>query len=198
MDEIVLRAMQKWPNVPRVYGWLRLDRRGRWLVKSAAGGFDAISNPAFIEFIGRNYAHDEEGRWFFQNGPQRVFVSLDYTPWIVRLDDSGTGLVSQAGQAVDELDALYLDEGGTLLVQWRAGAGIVLDRDLPALVERLQAENPGLADEETMMQLAGTSGGTMLRLFGRNVPFSAVRSSEMPGRCRFVPQPVPPEGQPDC
>ena len=34
MDEIVARAMQKWPNVPDVYGWLRLDRRGTWWLKS--------------------------------------------------------------------------------------------------------------------------------------------------------------------
>ena len=33
MDEIVLRSMLKWPNVPSVYGWLRLDRRGQWLIR---------------------------------------------------------------------------------------------------------------------------------------------------------------------
>ena len=28
LDEQVRRAMQKWPQVPAVYGWLRLSRRG--------------------------------------------------------------------------------------------------------------------------------------------------------------------------
>ena len=28
MDESVIRALAKWPNVPAVYGWLSLSRRG--------------------------------------------------------------------------------------------------------------------------------------------------------------------------
>ena len=63
MDDIVLRAMQKWPDVPNVFGWLRLDRRGNWLVKSRSGEFGRIANFAVCEFIGRNYAADERGRW---------------------------------------------------------------------------------------------------------------------------------------
>jgi len=34
MDPIVARAMARWPNVPAVYGWLALDRRGNWLIKA--------------------------------------------------------------------------------------------------------------------------------------------------------------------
>ena len=101
MDQIVARAMQKWPNVPDVYGWLRLDRRGNWWLKSgqAPGGpvFERIGNPAVVEFIGRNYAHDASGRWFFQNGPQRVFVSLDYLPLVYRLEHAA--LVAHTGAA---------------------------------------------------------------------------------------------------
>ena len=80
MDEIVKQGMAKWPNVPSVYGWLSLDRRGNWLIKG-----ERIANPIVADFIGRNYEHDEKGRWFFQNGPQRVFISLDYTPYVYRL-----------------------------------------------------------------------------------------------------------------
>ena len=57
MDESVLQAIAKWPNVPAVYGWLELDRRGRWLIKG-----DRIANPAVTGFIGRNYAADERDR----------------------------------------------------------------------------------------------------------------------------------------
>src|SRR4051812_48078794 len=99
--------MQKWPDVPRVYGWLSLDRRGQWCIKSAAAGrFERIGNRAVTEFIGRNYDRDEAGRWFFQNGPQRVFVTLQYTPWIYRLSDAGTGWVSHTGRAITAMDAL--------------------------------------------------------------------------------------------
>src|SRR4051812_19445303 len=111
MDPIVLRAMHKWPDVPRVYGWLRLDRRGRWLIKSA-GGFEPIGNRGVNEFIGRNYAPDERGRWFFQNGPQRVFVTLDYTPWVCRLNDSAGSFVTHTGNAF-RCKELYVDEAGS-------------------------------------------------------------------------------------
>ncbi len=33
MEDWVYRALEKWPNVPHLYGWLRLDRRGRWLIR---------------------------------------------------------------------------------------------------------------------------------------------------------------------
>jgi len=77
MDEIVLRSILKWPDVPAVYGWLSLDRRGNWMIKTVAGRFERIAHVAVREFICRNYASDSEGRWFFQNGPQRVFGALD-------------------------------------------------------------------------------------------------------------------------
>ncbi|HUI59871.1 MAG TPA: DUF2946 family protein, partial [Steroidobacteraceae bacterium] len=92
MDQIVQQAMAKWPNVPSVYGWLTLDRRGRWAIKG-----ERLTNPAITAFIGRNYGSDPQGRWFFQNGPQRVFVSLAYTPLVYRLSGGcvpGVGLNS--------------------------------------------------------------------------------------------------------
>jgi len=57
MDDIVVRGMAKWPNVPAVYGWLSLDRRGNWLLKDpASDSFGRIGNAALRAFIGRNYA----------------------------------------------------------------------------------------------------------------------------------------------
>ena len=43
MDDIVKQAMAKWPNVPHVYGWLALDRRGVWRIKG-----DAVTNAVKI------------------------------------------------------------------------------------------------------------------------------------------------------
>ena len=73
MDAAVARALAKWPNVPGVYGWLALDRRGNWLIRSASATqrFEKIGNAALRDFIGRNYEPDAQGRWYFQNGPQR-------------------------------------------------------------------------------------------------------------------------------
>lgn len=80
MDQVVLRSMAQWPQLPAVYGWLALDRRGNWLLKEPGSErFGRIGNAAMRDFISRNYAADERGRWFFQNGPQRVYVQLAYT-----------------------------------------------------------------------------------------------------------------------
>ena len=77
LDEIVQAAMDKWPNVPVCYGWLRMDTRGRWFVPSGP-----LVHPAVTQFIGRNYEKDDNGNYFFQNGPQRVFVELGAAPWV--------------------------------------------------------------------------------------------------------------------
>ncbi len=122
MDEIVARSLAKWPNVPAVYGWLELDRRGNWRIKG-----ERITNPAFNDFIARNYDRDERGCWYFQNGPQRVFVTLAYTPRVVRHE--GDSLVDQCGQAFT-LKTAYLDEEGSVLLEGNPGIALLDDRDL--------------------------------------------------------------------
>jgi hypothetical protein len=122
MDDSVVRSLAKWPNVPAVYGWLELDRRGNWLIK---GG--RIGNTALREFIGRNYEADREGRWFFQNGPQRVYVKLAYTPLVVHYE--GGQLVDQCGRGFVPRSA-YLDDEGSVLLEGERGIALLDDRDL--------------------------------------------------------------------
>jgi hypothetical protein len=128
VDEIVARSLAKWPNVPAVYGWLSLDRRGNWLIKG-----ERIGNAALREFIGRNYAADERGRWYFQNGPQRVYVSLVYTPLVVRYE--GEGLVDHCGRPFGPAVALQDDEGSVL---FEGGQTVALldDRDLARFADQ--------------------------------------------------------------
>ncbi|MGH8674369.1 MAG: DUF2946 family protein [Burkholderiales bacterium] len=128
MDEIVLKAQAKWPGVPDVYGWLALDRRGRWLLRNAARKtYEPIANVALREFIGRNYASDARGRWYFQNGPQRVFVRLAYTPLVVRT--KGNTFIDQCGRPFDGTEAL-LDDEGSLLLPGNGSVALLDDRDL--------------------------------------------------------------------
>ena len=129
MDEIVARSLAKWPNVPAVYGWLALDRRGNWLIRSPGtpARFDRIANAALREFIARNYAADDAGRWYFQNGPQRVYVNLAYTPLVVHYE--GDELVDHCGRPF-AARATYLDDEGSVLMAGERGNALLDDRDL--------------------------------------------------------------------
>jgi Protein of unknown function (DUF2946) len=142
MDAAVARAMAKWPNVPAVYGWLGLDRRGNWLIKG-----ERIANHALREFIARNYEADSAGRWYFQNGPQRVYVSLAYTPLVVHYQ--GDELRDHCGRAF-AAGAAYADDEGSVLIEGAGTIALLDDRDLlrfsdcaPALQRIKRSEIPG-------------------------------------------------------
>jgi len=130
MDESVVRSMAKWPDVPDVYGWLSLDRRGNWLLKG-----ERIGNQALKEFISRNYTSDSQGRWFFQNGPQRVFVKLAYTPLVLHFD--GEALLDHCGRPFQPEQA-FLDDEGSVLMIGKPGLGLLDDRDLAGYADRAQ------------------------------------------------------------
>jgi hypothetical protein len=134
MDEIVLRGMGRWPGVPEVYGWLALDRRGEWRLKSpASGAFERIGNRALREFIARNYAADARGCWFFQNGPQRVYVQLAYTPLVLRLEDGR--LLDHCGHAFGAPAGVWLDDEGSIVLAGARGAALLDDRDLARFID---------------------------------------------------------------
>jgi hypothetical protein len=130
MDEIVARSLAKWPNVPAVFGWLSLDRRGNWLIKG-----ERISNLALRDFIARNYEADEKGRWYFQNGPQRVYVALAYTPLVVHYD--GEQLYDHCGRPFAPSQA-FQDDEGSVLVAREAKVALLDDRDLARFADQAQ------------------------------------------------------------
>lgn len=129
MDDAVARGMAKWPNVPAVYGWLSLDRRGNWRIKG-----QTVANAALRAFIGRNYASDARGCWYFQNGPQRVFVTLAYTPFVFHFEDNGR-LLDQCGGEISALET-YIDDEGSVLILGERGIGLLDDRDLQRYADR--------------------------------------------------------------
>ena len=199
MDPSVLNAIKKWPDVPDVFGWLSLDLRGNWLLKG-----DVIANPGICEFIGRNYAADEHGRWFFQNGPQRVFVSLAYAPFVLQTTgDDDPYLTTQTGLRLDRISGAWIDEAGMMILRWRAGLGSVCDRDLSQVADWLtNAEGVPVADETLIKLLESPathgSAGFWLNYRTQKLPVGRVLSRLVPQKFAFDRSPQPAPGQPDC
>ena len=200
MDEIVLRGMAKWPDVPSVYGWLSLDRRGHWLLKG-----ERVANPGIAAFFGRNYSHDDQGRWFLQNGPQRVYVALDYTPHIYRITSAPgatLALASHSGAAINAIHAAYIDDAGQLLLDTDLGIGLIHDADLETLIPRFSSFG-GLTGETALAATldavqAGSHVALELALDASRIPVKPLRAAEVPARFGFVPRPVQPAGQEEC
>ncbi len=151
MDEIVLAAMRKWPNVPACHGWLALDARGDWYMRDlqvqAAGAFprakgSRVAHEALRAFIGRNYQSDAQGRWYFQNGPQQVFVDLEAAPWIFGVErvPMGWWWHTHTGRNVERIDALLLDEMGRLYLETPLGLGLVRSADMVTAEAWIEAE----------------------------------------------------------
>jgi hypothetical protein len=141
MDDIVKKAMAKWPNVPDCYGWLGLDARGNWYMRDdqvqVLGSFDSgvpgckgseLRHGKLIDFIARNYASDAQGRWYFQNGPQRVYVELQTAPLIWRLQPDGS-VQDHIGRGAVILGC-WLDESGHLYLEADLGFGLVHSQDV--------------------------------------------------------------------
>lgn len=146
MDDIVKAALAKWPNVPACYGWLGLDSRGQWHMRDdlaqAAGPFpqskgSVLRHDKLIAFIQRNYAADAEGRWYFQNGPQRVFVELENTPWVWRLMPDGA--VQTPGGEPVQVSASLLDGEGRLYLATERGVGLVHTADMLLAAEAVES-----------------------------------------------------------
>lgn len=195
MDDIVKQAMAKWPNVPHCYGWLALDARGAWRMRDEAAQQadapgDKLNNPTLVGFINRNYAHDEQGRWYFQNGPQRVYVNLEATPFIARTDPA-QGMTVQTGAALPSIERLFLTESGEAIVQAGEIVAQVDDRDVAQLFESLELDGKPAGDEALLAWLDGGAGTLVLHYRGAQVPVERMKRDALPQRFGFVRTPAP-------
>jgi hypothetical protein len=149
MDDIVKAALKKWPTVPHCYGWLALDARGDWYMRDdrtqAAGPFPQVKGSRIVhdklrEFIQRNYDCDEQGCWFFQNGPQRVYVELEAAPWVWRLHaDPGCPPSIESHTGVPTLfKAASVDELGRLFLATDLGLGLVHTLDMETAADTIE------------------------------------------------------------
>ncbi len=148
MDALVEAALRKWPHVPHCYGWLALDARGNWFMRDDriqhAGPFpqvkgSRIEHDKLRAFIERNYAADARGAWFFQNGPQRVYLQLEAAPFVWRVADApGWPVSSHTGLAAAARSA-WLDEHGRLFLDTDIGYGLVHSMDMGVAAQAVEA-----------------------------------------------------------
>ena len=162
MDELVKQALIKWPDVPDCTGWLALDARGRWRVGEAkAGPRQPIANAAMNAFISRNYVHVDR-YWLFQNGPQRVFVDLEYTPFVWRLSPHASGgwsVTTHTGVTATPI-AVWLDDEGRFLIEAGESSdrfvGLVHDHDTSLMVDLLRDADGNALDADSITRIHDT------------------------------------------
>ena len=145
MDDIVQQAMAKWPNVPHCHGWLGLDARGRWYLRDAqvqaSGAFPLVKgslleHEKLLAFIARNYESDAQGQWFFQNGPQRVYVELESAPFIWRVQADGSLQSHTCRDAI--ATTCLVDESGYVYLHSKEGLGLVHTVDVPLVADAIE------------------------------------------------------------
>ncbi|WP_353201809.1 DUF2946 family protein [Polynucleobacter sp.] len=202
MDEQVIRSLIKWPDVPDCYGWLALDRRGQWRMRDEFTQQNnlpgqVIKHQSLNEFISRNYARDTQGKYFFQNGPQRVFITLDTTPWIVRMipSDQGVKLLTQCQSPIEPTAALS-DENGNIYIVGNIAQAVYEESDRAQFKLQTTKSIALLHDHDldlfselaTLKEEACSFGGSWI-WHGKQLPLDPIHSSELANRFDFNPKP---------
>lgn len=165
MDDIVIQAMAKWPNVPHCFGWLALDKRGVWRMRDALAQQhnlpgDPIRNTSLTSFINRNYTSDDQGNWYFQNGPQRVYVNLEATPYIARTDPGQT-FVAHTQVPMGKITHAWLTDVGALILQSSEHIAQLDDRDLAQCLPSFQLNGKPIDDEQLLAWLSEKMTGSL-------------------------------------
>ena len=200
MDQSVLDSLKKWPNVPNCFGWLAIDRRGEWRMRNEFTQAnhlpgDIIRHVALRQFIERHYAVDQSGRFFFQNGPQRVFVTLDYTPWIVRLiptENTQWQFETTSGEMIQPLNCL-LDENGQIIIE--ADFRIILEINNQFVsstirsIALLHDHDLGIFSELASITNNACSLNGEFTWKGKTIPIEEVLSSDLPGKFKYQKNP---------
>lgn len=195
MDKQVQLAMAKWPNVPHCYGWLGLDARGVWRMRDQRAqdlGLlgDKISNVALRGFINRNYQSDPAGNYYFQNGPQRVYVDLQSTPYIAHHDPQ-RGWVLHNDLALTDCDAAWMLGDGNLVLRGASYLAQIDDRDTVNALSDLRFDGQKISDECLLTWLEQPSAGLTFLFNDKPVPIQRISLPELAQQCGFVAKPQP-------
>jgi hypothetical protein len=177
-----LPTSTRWPDVPACHGWLALDRRGAWRLQG-----EKLTHAGLTAFLNAHYQSDASGAWFVRNGPQQVFVTLHYTPWVLRLGSDGT-LETHSGLSVTRVDAARIDEEGSVILNTEHGPGLVDDRDLAVLFGQCRRRDGHPATDDDLLRHLEQAGEG---LFWRDLPMQPIRGSDVARHFGFRPDPAP-------
>lgn len=193
MDELVKQSLTKWPNVPHCYGWLALDARGAFRMRDEAAQAthqqgDIIRHESLLAFIYRNYDCDNRGAWYFQNGPQRVYVELEATPFIVRTDPE-LGFVLHDRTPVREVDQVFMTDTGQLIIQSQNKIAMLDPSDLAHCLAMLYVKDHVIADDDLLRWLSAPNQPLQLQLGQQFKSVEWVDSNQLQNRFNFIAQP---------
>ena len=196
MDKQVLQALAKWPNVPHCYGWLGLDARGAWRMRDMHAQQqgvlgDKIANPTLRAFINRNYQCDAEGRYFFQNGPQRVYVDLQSTPYIARFDPQ-SGWVLHTGHVLNKCDAVWMTEHGNVVLISDDLVAQIDDRDMLAAFACMYLHGQLISDDQLLAWSLQPQAGLTFLFHQQVVPVRYAELNSLAQTYLFVSHPEAP------
>lgn len=167
---------------PPCYDWLSLDRRGDWRLQG-----ERFTHHGFVALLNRQYGVDDRCCWFVQNGPQRVFVELAYTPWVFRRAENA--YVSHTGEAAGEIKGVYLDEEGSVLLETELGIGLLDDRDLARFLAECRDASGQPATDDALSGLMESGAGD---LRWENLPLQSIAAVDVPKLFNFEPAPRAP------
>jgi hypothetical protein len=193
MDEIVKQSLTKWPNVPHCYGWLALDARGAFRMRDETAQAtnhlgDIIRHESLLAFIYRNYDCDSRGAWYFQNGPQRVYVELESTPFIARTDPE-LGFVLHDRTPVHEIDQAFLTNTGQLIIQSHQKIAMVDLHDLAQCLAMLYVRDEAIADNDLLNWLSAPNQPLQIKLGKQLKNVEWVASNQLENRFSFIAHP---------
>jgi hypothetical protein len=193
MDELVKQSLTKWPNVPHCYGWLALDARGAFRMRDEAAQAtnqpgDIIRHESLLAFIYRNYDCDTRGAWYFQNGPQRVYVELEATPFIARTDPE-LGFVLHDRTPMHDIDQVFMTNSGQLIIQSDQKIAMLDPNDLAQCLSMLYVRDHSIADHDLLSWLSTPKQPLQMKLGQQFKSVEWMDSNQLQKRLGFIAHP---------
>lgn len=83
-------------------------------------------------FFQRNYGRDGLGRYYVQNGPQKVYVTLETAPFVARRVSDGWRVLP--GEAVHPARRAFVTPEGEMLLDIDGALTLIDDRELASVI----------------------------------------------------------------